>query len=168
MGGGEQPRGVAVLATLFDENYRLYPIFNIVEALGYVRTALNAYQRQHMVSDVEQKAKLAAMGHKVVASKLNKLYVAGKDYPVLHEYLLHYADLLEEILDGCSVEIFRAHLPEHPDKERHINAAMDGTLRARAAMGDLRKRQRVSLGLSASPYPDHVPKCVQKPAEAEE
>ncbi len=87
---------------------------------------------------------------------------------MLHEYLLYHAELIGDVLDGCSVEIFQAHLPEHPDKERHINAAMDGTLRARAAMRDLRERQRVSLGLSASPYRDHVPQCVQKPAEAEE
>lgn len=100
---GQNPKSIKLASEvkncLKDTTSKLGKAFNIIEAIGYYRTALISYRESIQQQNGELKEKLTLLAHNVLSNSTIKIINSSPDYMFVQKYLLDEKNTISQIFD---------------------------------------------------------------------
>lgn len=106
-----------------DRDTKLGKIFNAIERIGYLRTALRSWQKSKDVSG-DLKTGLEWLINNVFSNQISILIKYSETYPAVALYLKENRELINDAFNNLSDDIFFKYAPEEiEDKRKQFNLA---------------------------------------------
>lgn len=104
-------------ATIFKKDSKLGMIFDAIERIGYLRTAIIAYEASKKTDDVILKGNLEWLSAGTLSNQILSLMEYAADYTPVREYLEAIAPSINEMFDHIDVSVFSDHGQTQKEKE---------------------------------------------------
>jgi hypothetical protein len=110
---GQNPKSIKLAASvkycLGNIDSKLGKAFNIIESIGYLRTALISYKKSIQLKDnINLKNRLILIAHNVPSNSIIKIINSSSDYAFVQKYLLDQKDTISQIfnLDRTTFDLY--------------------------------------------------------------
>ena len=104
---------------LEDTTTKLGRTFNMVESLGYMRTAIKAWSKSKEVNDLKLAENLVWLSSNVLSNMIPKLINYGQVYPPIKSFLESKKDIISEAFREIPGDIFDKYQPD--EREKFVN-----------------------------------------------
>lgn len=124
-------------AAVFKKDSKLGMIFDAIERVGYLRTAIIAHNASKKTDDEVLKGNLEWLAAGTLSNQVVSLMEYAADYTPVKEYLDAAAPLINEMFDSIDPDVFISH--DQPQNEKRILYLQSKTLWSHSTTRDLEK-----------------------------